>query len=96
MSSAYYPKSNGRAEVVVKSAKRLLLSKIDASGSLNGEEFLKAMLQIKNTPDYHCSLSLDEIIYGHPLKDNFASSPRSRKASQKFGLEWYSNESVAF
>ena len=70
MSSAYYPESNGRAEVVVKSAKRLLLSNIDASGSLNGEEFLKAMLQLKNTPDHHCSLSINEIIYGHPLKDN--------------------------
>ena len=33
ISSAYYPRSNSRAEVAVKQAKRLLRSNADASGS---------------------------------------------------------------
>ena len=33
VSSAYYPKSNGRAEVAVKSAKRLLRSNVGPTGS---------------------------------------------------------------
>ena len=51
MSSAYFPQSNGRAEVAVKTAKRLLLSNLSPSGSLNTDKFLRAVLQLRNTPD---------------------------------------------
>ena len=44
LSSAYYLQSNGRAEVAVKSAKRLLRSNINASGSLDNDNLLRAML----------------------------------------------------
>ena len=40
VSSAYHPQSNGRAEVAVKKIKRLLLSCIGPSGSLNNDKFL--------------------------------------------------------
>ena len=43
-SSAYLPQSNGRAEVAVKTAKRLLRANIGRDGSLNTDSFLKAML----------------------------------------------------
>ena len=89
VSSAYYPESNGRAEVAVKSAKRLLRSNIHASGSLNGDKFLKAMLQLRNTPDPDCSLSPAEIVYGHPLRDSFAFADRIHKNfNRSFRKTW--------
>ena len=92
---AYYPESNGRAEVAVKSAKRLLRSNIHASGSLNGDKFLKAMLQLRNTPDPDCSLSPAEIVYGHPLRDSFAFADRIHKNSDRsFRKTWTNAWSV--
>ena len=44
ISSAYHPRSNERAKVAVKSAKRLLRSNIDSSGRLDNDRFLGAML----------------------------------------------------
>ena len=46
ISSAYNPQSNGRAEVAVKSAKRLLRSNMSPSGTLNSDAFLQAMLVV--------------------------------------------------
>ena len=83
ISSAYYPESNGRAEVAVKSAKRLLRDNTGPSGSLNSDKFLKAMLQLRNTPDPDCNLSPAEIIYGHPLRDTFTFSSKLEKFSNK-------------
>ena len=71
MSSAYYAQSNGRAEVAVKSAKRLLRSNIGPTGSLNTDQFLRAMLQMRNTPDPDCKLSPAEIIFGRTIRDAF-------------------------
>ena len=71
-SSAYHPQSNGRAEVAVKSAKRLLRSNIDASGNLNSDKFLRGMLQLRNTPDPDCDVSPAQIVFGRPLKDAFS------------------------
>ena len=56
-SAAYNPQSNGRAEVAVKSAKRLLMSNIGPNGSLNSDKFIRALLQLRNTPDPDCNLS---------------------------------------
>ena len=85
VSSAYHPRSNGRAEVAVKSAKRLLRSNIDASGQLDNDKLLGAMLQLRNTPDPDCKISPAEIVFGHPLRDRFAFANR---------LEKFSNPSV--
>ena len=84
-SSAYHPQSNGRAEVAVKSAKRLLRSNIDASGSLNSDKFLRALLQLRNTPDPDCNVSPAQIVFGRPLNDAFSFVNR---------LEIYSNQAI--
>ena len=70
-SSAYFPQSNGRAEVAVKSAKRLLRSNINPSGALDNDRLLRALLQLRNTPDPDSNLSPAQIVFGRPLKDAF-------------------------
>ena len=69
LSSAYNPKSNGRAEVAVKSMKRILEKNIGSNGSLNSDEVVRALLQVRNTPDRTCKLSPAEIIFGRRLRD---------------------------
>ena len=79
ISSAYFPQSNGRAEVAVKTAKRLLHDNIGRSGSLNNDNFLRAMLQLRNTPDPDCNLSPAEIVFGRPIRDAFSFINRIEK-----------------
>ena len=81
LSSAYHPQSNGRAEVAVKSAKRLLRSNTGSSGSLNTDKFLLAMLQLRNTPDLDCNLAPSQILFGRPLRDAFSFASRLEKFS---------------
>ena len=68
ISSAYFPQSNGQAEVAVKKVKRFLLSCIGPSGSLKTDRFLCGMLQLRNTPDPDCKLSPAQIVFGRPLR----------------------------
>ena len=44
LSSAYHPQANGRAEVAIKSAKRLLRSNVGPTGTLDYARFLRALL----------------------------------------------------
>ena len=76
LSSAYYPQSNGRAEVAVKSTKRLLRANTGPSGSLDTDRFLRAMMQMRNTPDPDCNVSPAQIVYGRPIRDTFAFANR--------------------
>ena len=69
VSSASFPQLNGRAEVAMKTAKRLLLSNTGPTGSLDHDRFLRAMLQLRNTRDPDCNLSPAQIIFGRPLRD---------------------------
>ena len=68
-SAAYHPQSNGRAELAVKSTKRLLENNISQDGELDTENFLRALLIKRNTPDPGCKLSPAEIIFGRSLRD---------------------------
>ena len=76
-----FPQSNGRAEVAVKTAKRLLMSNTSPTGSLDQDRFLRAMLQLRNTPDRDCSLSPAQIIFGRPLRDSLSFVNRLEKFS---------------
>ena len=49
-SSAGYPQSNGRAEAAVKSAKAILRGNTSASGSVDTDKALEALIQYHNTP----------------------------------------------
>ena len=68
-SSAYFPTSNGRAEVGVKTTKRLLQNNIRSDGSLDTDEVVRALLQLRNTPDRDAKVSPAEILFGHRLRD---------------------------
>ena len=81
LSSVSFPQSNGRAEVAVKTAKRLLMSNTGPTGSLDHDCFLRAMLQLRNTPDADCNLSPAQIIFGRPLRDTLSFVNRLEKFS---------------
>ena len=81
LSSAYFPQSNGRAEVAVKTTKRLLEDNMNADGSLNNDSLVRALLQLRNTPDRDCRLSPAEILFGRTLKD---ALPRLDKSKMVF------------
>ncbi len=81
ISSAYFPQSNGRAEVAVKKCKRLLMDNIGPTGSLNSDNLLQALLQVLNTPDPDCNISPAEIMFGRQIRDGFSFVSRQAKFS---------------
>ena len=52
-----FPQSNGRAEVAIKNAKRMIMDKAGPTGSLNNDDLLRALLRARNTPDPDCNIS---------------------------------------
>ena len=79
VSSVAYAQSNGRAEVAVKKAKRILMDNINPNGSLNSDNFLRAMLQARNTPEPDCNVSPAEVVFGRPIRDAFSFVNRCAK-----------------
>ena len=94
VSSAYHPKSNGRAEVAVKVVKRLMRTNVNASGRLHTDRFLRAMLQLRNTPDPDCGVSPAEIVFGRRLRDNlqFTSYVQRSVYSPRWQEAWSAKE----
>ena len=69
ISSVAHPRSNGRAEVAVKSMKRLLTDNTGPQGNLDNISFIRAMLQYKNTPDVATGISPAKYLYHRPIRD---------------------------
>ena len=69
LSSAYYPKSNGRAEAAVKSLKRLLKGNTKR-GTIDNDKIAKALLQHRNTPLHDIEKSPAELALGRSLRDS--------------------------
>ena len=69
LSSAHYPQSNGRAELAVKSAKRILIGNSDKNGNIDNDRVARALLQHRNTPLQDIGLSPAQILYGRNLND---------------------------
>ena len=74
-SSALYPQANGRAELAVKTAKRLLQENTAADGSLNTHSASQALLQYRNTPIQQLGLSPAQILFHRNLKDGIPVDP---------------------
>ena len=83
-SSASYPQANGRAELGVKTAKRLLQENTAPDGSLNCNKASRALLQYRNTPIQHLGLSPAQILYHRNLKDGLPTDPRKLKPHKKW------------
>ena len=81
LSSAYFPQSNGRAELAVKATKRLLEDNVGPDGELNTDKVVCALLQHRNTLDRDCLLSPAEILFGRPLRDGM---PLLKKSTMIF------------
>ena len=94
VSAAYNAPSNGRAEVAVKSVKRLMLSNVGPSGTLDNDKFLRAILQFRNTPDPDCGISPAEIVFGRTLRDNliFTDYVKRDTYSKRWQQAWAAKE----
>ena len=78
LSSAYNPRSNGRAECAVKSMKRLLTSNVSSNGDIDTDSFTQAILQFRNTPDPQSGTSPSEVLFGRTIRDTLPVKPRSQ------------------
>ena len=97
-SSAYLPASNGRAEVGVKTTKRLLQCNVGPNGNLDTDEVVRALLQLRNTPDRDAKVSPAEILFGHPLRDTMPYLERTTsvfdnpRIHKKWRQAWHAKE----
>ena len=75
-SSADYPQSNGRAELGVKAAKRIISDNASPDGSINNDKVAIAILQYRNTPLRDINLSPAQILFHRQLRDSLPNNPR--------------------
>ena len=75
VTTAYNPRSNKRAEVAVKSAKRLIRDNLSQTGSLDTDSLARAILQHRNSPCPITGLSPAQIVFGRVLRDFLPLQP---------------------
>ena len=81
LSSVAFAQSNKRAELGVKSMKRLIRENTNGDGSRTNDKFLQALMTYRNTPDRDTQLSPAQVIFGRNLRD-FLPSPQTRYKPQ--------------
>ena len=69
LSSVAFPHSNCRAEVGIKTIKRLITGNVGKDGAINVDAFQEAILQYRNTPDPTTKMSPAMCVFGRPTKD---------------------------
>jgi hypothetical protein len=75
LSSAEYAQSNGRAELGVKSSKRIIYDNASPSGSIDNDKVARAILQYRNTPIAGINLSPAQLLLHRQLKDFMPGPP---------------------
>ena len=86
VSSVAYPHSNQRAELAVKSMKRLIRENTNPDGSLNNDRFLRAVMNYRNTPDRDTERSHAQVIFCRNLRDFLPASLRRYKPQPEWVL----------
>ena len=69
LSSVANPHANCRAEVAVKSVKRMMMDNTANNGSLDVDKFQRAMLIYRNSIDPETRASPAMILFGRPIRD---------------------------
>ena len=69
VSSAYIPHGNTRAEVGVKSMKRLIRNNLGPGGSLDTDRFSQAIMEYRNTPDRDTGCSPAQVVFSRTIRD---------------------------
>ena len=69
ISSVANPHANCRAELAVKTVKRMLMDNITATGSLDVDKFQRALLMYRNSVDPETKASPALILFGRPICD---------------------------
>ena len=70
------PHANCRAELAVKSVKRMLRDNLTVTGKLDRVKFSRALLTYRNTPDRDTGVSPASALYGRQLRDFLPNAPR--------------------
>ena len=66
-SAPHFPSSNGIAESAVRTAKHIVATSAQKRGGLDSEEFLQAMLELRNTPRTS-GTSPAQLVFGSPMR----------------------------
>jgi hypothetical protein len=69
ITSVANPHANCRAELAVKTVKRMLMDNVSPSGSLDVDKFQRALLMYRNTVDPETKASPALILFGRPIRD---------------------------
>ena len=69
------PHANTRAEVAVKTVKRMIRDCRGLGGKLDSAKFSQALLQYRNTPDRDTRMSLAMGLFGRQLRDFIPRRP---------------------
>ena len=94
-SSADYPKSNGRAEIAVKSAKRIIIGNSNKDGSIDNDTVAQAIMQFRNTPLQDVNLSPAQILYHRQLREPIPAHRSNYKLHHDW-LEAAQNREIAY
>ena len=84
-SSSYFAHSNTRAEVAVKTGKRMIRDNIGQDGKIT-DKFVRAILQYRNTPLPDTRLSPAQIVFGRQMRDLLPTLNYKYEPSQEWGL----------
>ena len=84
-SSSYFAHSNCRAEVAVKTAKRMIKDNIGQDGKVT-DKFVRAILQYRNTPLPDTRLSPAQIVFGRQMRDLLPALNYKYEPKQEWGL----------
>ncbi|XP_028411560.1 uncharacterized protein LOC114534203 isoform X2 [Dendronephthya gigantea] len=83
LSSVAFPHSNCRAEVGVKTMKRILTNNTNHDGTVDTDSLQHAVLQYRNCPDPNTGLSPAQCVFGRPIRDLIPIPPAATSHTQR-------------